>query len=226
MKYVIKAQGKCRKIFMKKSNLIAAVCLATIYLTGCNNNALTQPTPGTPKPQTQTTTNNNQGGKDYQPATKPQTQTTTVNNQGGPDYQPAADGTQTHATTINNSGGKDYTPPSETGLNNPFAIKVNDSVQLESEGLTIKLTAIEDSRCASDVQCIWAGNVKAKVNVSKFDTVIGDVELVTDPGKNASAGQKIGDYTIKISGILPESKKSSEVLKTSDYSVSLIVTRN
>lgn len=63
-------------------------------------------------------------------------------------------------------------------LNTPFQLKIGQSAQLESEGLTIDfLEVTEDSRCPEDVQCVEAGQVSTLVSISKNGTVEGDYNL-------------------------------------------------
>ncbi|TBR09951.1 MAG: DUF333 domain-containing protein [Candidatus Nitrosotenuis sp.] len=50
-------------------------------------------------------------------------------------------------------------------LNLPIKLHVNESAFLESESLQITLNHIEDSRCPSDVTCIWAGEAKAQLSL-------------------------------------------------------------
>ncbi len=46
-------------------------------------------------------------------------------------------------------------------LNSPIKLHVNESAFIESENLQITLNRIDDSRCPSDVTCIWAGEAKS-----------------------------------------------------------------
>jgi hypothetical protein len=51
-------------------------------------------------------------------------------------------------------------------LGEQFYIKVGQTESINSENIKIKLLEVtNDSRCASDVVCIWAGEVKAVLNV-------------------------------------------------------------
>jgi outer membrane lipoprotein SlyB len=184
---------------MKKSNLLTLICLISISLSGCNTQVVTKPDAGGNKPQTQAT----------------------------PTASPLVTGPQTHTTTTNNPDGKDYTPAaSQPALDKPFDIKVDNTAEISSEGLKIKLTGIEDSRCATDVQCIWAGNVKVKLNISKDNKTPVDIEIVTEPGQTEGAVQKFENYQITLNKVSPESKKSTETVKPSDYTISLTVSKN
>ncbi len=53
-------------------------------------------------------------------------------------------------------------------LGTPFTIKVNQTAELESDGLKITLLEIsEDSRCPINASCIWAGRIVADFKVEK-----------------------------------------------------------
>lgn len=125
-----------------------------------------------------------------------------------------------------NNGAIDYTPPGSTDmkqvyLNTPYDIKIDNTVEVKESRLRIKLISIEDSRCASDVQCVQAGNVKAKFNITLFDTNLADGELDSKTGI-----YKFGEYSLKMNKVLPETKKSTDNLKPSDYTLSMIISKN
>ena len=50
-------------------------------------------------------------------------------------------------------------------LNSPITLHVNESTFLETENLQITLDSIDDSRCPTDVTCIWAGEAKANLSL-------------------------------------------------------------
>ena len=71
------------------------------------------------------------------------------------------------------------------------------------------LELVEDSRCAKDVQCIWAGTVKIKVQVrNKYGkNNIGTLTL--------GEVQDIGGVKVTLTKVLPE--KTIEVIAFSEY---------
>ena len=53
-------------------------------------------------------------------------------------------------------------------LGEQFQLKVNQIAILKSDNIEIKfLNVTNDSRCPSDVTCVWEGEVKMSVNVVK-----------------------------------------------------------
>jgi hypothetical protein len=93
------------------------------------------------------------------------------------------------------------------------------------EGVTVKITKIEDSRCPKNVTCVWQGSVKvyfilSESNVSK-DVVL---EFLADNSKPATATVELGSqkYFVDISDVLPYPENTGEI-KMKDYKVSMTV---
>ena len=49
-------------------------------------------------------------------------------------------------------------------LNSPFKLGISDDAMIEN-GPQIIILDIEDSRCPSDVTCVWAGEAKVSVDI-------------------------------------------------------------
>lgn len=76
-----------------------------------------------------------------------------------------------------------------------------------ADGVRIALLGItEDSRCPSDVQCIWAGRVVVKVNLTTDTDSEKDV-LLTQGGE----AHAIDSFTVKLVSVTPESKAGVEI---------------
>ena len=93
------------------------------------------------------------------------------------------------------------------------------------EGLKIKVTKIEDSRCPENVTCVWAGMVRvfftiSANGVSKEASI--DFETKNTPANTTIelGGQK---YNVEISDVLPYPKTATTEIKQIDYKISLIV---
>jgi hypothetical protein len=67
-----------------------------------------------------------------------------------------------------------------------ITLKLNDKIAF-SDGLTVILTFVDDSRCKPNVQCIWAGELAAVLEVSggKISNP-GEVHLGTMNNKSVS----------------------------------------
>jgi hypothetical protein len=105
-------------------------------------------------------------------------------------------------------------------LNQEFEIKVGERVSVE--GLKISFGRVaEDSRCPQGVDCIWAGNGKVVLKLSKAGSRPSQVNLNTgiEPKHQLYAG-----YDIKLVSLKPY-PKMGEKIKVSDYVATLVVGR-
>ncbi len=118
---------------------------------------------------------------------------------------------------------EDLTVPS-VALGNKIEATYDTEVAYQ-EGVKVKITKIEDSRCPKNVTCIWMGSVKIYLTVSNLgnskDVVI---EVMADYSKPTPATVELGNqkYIIDISEVLPYPENSGEI-KLKDYKVSLTV---
>ncbi|NEU08205.1 hypothetical protein GZH53_07770 [Flavihumibacter sp. R14] len=74
----------------------------------------------------------------------------------------------TVCTLVASTCKKDGLPaPQDVELNSPFKIPLNGKVLINSENIELRVSEITDSRCPKNVQCVWAGNAKVKLNVRR-----------------------------------------------------------
>jgi hypothetical protein len=114
------------------------------------------------------------------------------------------------------------TAPKEAALNAEFEVRVGRQVTIRSEGLRIDFNAVvEDSRCPQGVQCVWAGNAKVLLRLSKAGRRAASMRLNTgmDPRQADYRG-----YEVKLVGLEPYPQKDVPV-KKKWYVAKLIVTR-
>ena len=116
-------------------------------------------------------------------------------------------------------------PPSKVkrvSLGKEFTIRVGEQVVIQEAGLKISFSAVkEDSRCPTGVNCIWAGNGKIIVKVSKTGRKAADVELNTGIEPKH---QSYHEYDIKLVGLNPYPKKDVNIGR-GDYVATLIVSK-
>jgi hypothetical protein len=86
-----------------------------------------------------------------------------------------------------------------------------------SQGLIIHLQNITDSRCPSDVTCIWAGQVNATL-VIQSSTSKSIVTVSKSPGKNFTV--PFDNYAIQLIDVKPY-PKSGHSTSLSDYIITL-----
>lgn len=109
-------------------------------------------------------------------------------------------------------------------LDTQIKLAINQNLLIESEGLKVKfLKVTEDSRCPSDVTCIWAGQVGVLVNVSQNGKDLGDINLVLGPDKEL-AEKKINGYLIRLVKVDPY-PISTKKIEPSDYKITVIISK-
>ena len=97
----------------------------------------------------------------------------------------------------------------KTAIDSPVDIKVK----------FVKVT--EDSRCPSDVVCIWAGQVSVLINVNDNGKDLGDIKLTLGANKD-DAVKDIGEYYLKLIEVKPY-PISTKRIEPSEYIATLVV---
>ena len=73
--------------------------------------------------------------------------------------------------------------PPRGSLGVPFDIAVNQTVAVAGSDVSVTfLNVTEDSRCPSDVICIWAGQVTAMIGLTQNSTDLGSFNLTLGAG--------------------------------------------
>lgn len=122
------------------------------------------------------------------------------------------------------SGGDQEQDFISAALDSEFQLEVGQVGVVESEN--IKITFLEvtaDSRCPSDVTCIWAGEVEVLVNIWKDDQDLGDSALVGQAANGDRAAKTFDGYSVKLLKVDPY-PISTQTIGPSDYTITLIVT--
>jgi hypothetical protein len=102
-------------------------------------------------------------------------------------------------------------------LGQPFTLKIGQTAAVAGTNLTVRMLAVPaDSRCPTDVQCVWAGNARVDLRAGG-----GDVSLNTTEEPHAV---RIGDYRLELTGLTP-APRSTESIAPSSYAATLLVTR-
>jgi hypothetical protein len=111
-------------------------------------------------------------------------------------------------------------PPS-AALNTEFQLKILQTAQV-ADGLAITFKRVdEDSRCPTDVQCVWAGQAIIVIEVVKDGENLGDSNLTLGTPDSEASRVNIPGYRIEALDLSPE--PHSEGIAPSEYVVTLIV---
>lgn len=110
----------------------------------------------------------------------------------------------------------------EAALDQEFEIKIGQQVSIKREGLRVSFSYVaEDSRCPEGVTCVWAGNGKVVLKLSKVRRRASVMRLntTTDPKQDDYRG-----YEVKLVSLNPYPKKDMPI-KKKDYVATLVVSR-
>jgi hypothetical protein len=113
-------------------------------------------------------------------------------------------------------------PARDAALDQEFEIRVGQWVTIEGERLRVTFSRVaEDSRCPEGVQCIWAGNAKVVLKLSKARRRASTMSLNTgaDPKQAAYRG-----YEVRLVKLDPYPKENRRI-RRGDYAATLVVSR-
>ncbi|WP_106792900.1 hypothetical protein [Aquimarina sp. Aq78] len=104
-------------------------------------------------------------------------------------------------------------------------LKVGNTVNFNTASIEF-LRVIEDSRCPSDVTCIWAGQVKIVIGIYKDEALIEEKELLfgvngIDPN-HIKEVLKIGQKTVYSYNISPYPSAKTPIIP-SEYYLQLLI---
>jgi len=108
-------------------------------------------------------------------------------------------------------------------LGESFELSLNQEKQADGEDLNVKFVAVpEDSRCPSDVTCVWAGQVKVTLALSKNGQAAENQDILLSGGsENAEITWK--EYKIALLEVAPYPKSGQD--QRDAYRIQLQVTR-
>ncbi|HKR02660.1 MAG TPA: hypothetical protein VJT09_18420 [Pyrinomonadaceae bacterium] len=107
-------------------------------------------------------------------------------------------------------------------LDQEFEIRVGEDARVGDEGLMISFSRVaEDSRCPQGVECIWAGNARVALRLTRGRSRAAWLNLNTgvEPKESAYRG-----YQVKLVKLNPYPKKGRGIRKR-DYVATLMISR-
>lgn len=103
-----------------------------------------------------------------------------------------------------------------------FGIRPGQTARVEGTALTVSLVGVpEDSRCPTDVQCVWAGNGAVSLVVTDETGAKSTVILNTTLSPRSV---RVSGYEISFTGLKPDPKQGSPIPLAS-YVATLRITR-
>lgn len=127
------------------------------------------------------------------------------------------------------SGVRAANPHSNTTLESvrpgrEFRLKVGRQVTVKGTKLRIRFVAVEnDSRCPSDVTCVWAGNAAVRLQLG---TGRGSktVTLNTSKGPSFVSESEYQGYKVKLVELSPYPRSDRKIARR-DYTATLLVSK-
>ena len=101
-------------------------------------------------------------------------------------------------------------------------VKIHQETVDRRTGLRIKfLELVEDSRCPTDTNCVWAGNAKIKIRVR---TAGGKTRTLTLNSTLQPQTLSYGEYDFRLTGLTPQPRSNIRI-NPNGYRATIEVTR-
>lgn len=108
-------------------------------------------------------------------------------------------------------------------LGEPFELGFGQEASIESEDVVVKFEeVVQDSRCPSDVVCIWQGQATVSVSVQVGNDERQELSLTI--GADASPSAAFGQYSVKLLGLEPYPQSSTQI-DPEDYIGAFVVSK-
>lgn len=102
-----------------------------------------------------------------------------------------------------------------------FSLPVGKTATVNGTGVKITFTSVkDDSRCPTDVQCVWAGDAKVELKVERNGATETTILSLTPPNNETASG----DLRIRFVGLLPVPRQADRD-KPREYVAQLVVSR-
>lgn len=112
----------------------------------------------------------------------------------------------------------DETDPNTFRLGEELNFQVGHTNLSSDNSLNFSILEVADSRCPSDVVCIWAGKADVKIGITS--PVASQITLNTSDKPT----ETVGGYSFKLISVSPY-PVSTKTIKTSDYDIKLKITK-
>ena len=115
------------------------------------------------------------------------------------------------------------TGPTEVRLAEEFTLAPGESARIQGESLTLAFDSVtSDSRCPSNVNCVWEGDAVVAVTLTQPGRERATVELHTS-GRFARTAA-FGDFEVALVALAPQPREGSSISQAA-YRGTLQVTR-
>ena len=124
--------------------------------------------------------------------------------------------------TVTNTGVRANDEP-QVKIGQEFLVKVGQQTKI-GDDLRVKFVAVpEDSRCPSDVNCVWAGNAVVTLEFTEGQCTT-TLRLNTHQNPQTPENPKVGLYRVKLVKLDPY-PRSTQKISAGDYTATLVVAK-
>jgi hypothetical protein len=118
----------------------------------------------------------------------------------------------------------------ETDLELKSTLPLNDTIEIANfetlynyeNKLILRMDSVlNDSRCPSNVQCVWEGNAEVRF-LFTVDSIQTDFVLNTNGGMQFNSDTVIGGFSIKLLDLSPYPEDPGEILQVEYFSVVVV----
>jgi hypothetical protein len=115
--------------------------------------------------------------------------------------------------------------PVEAVADQPFTLHGGQEAVISDQDMRVRFdNVLEDSRCPTEVECVWTGEARIAVSVRLGDADPAAVEFNTNPApKQTRSSVVVGAYTIELQSLEPIPRMPGESIPLEDYTATLIV---
>lgn len=113
-----------------------------------------------------------------------------------------------------------FEPEIEVPLDEPFVLRIGQSAEVSGTDLRLRFDEVrEDSRCPTDVVCVWGGNARLTLTVDADGEVDAhELNTALDPRSATADG-----FVIAVEALQPETR-TTRTIDPDDYIATLRVT--
>ncbi|HEV8404318.1 MAG TPA: hypothetical protein VGQ13_00260 [Nitrososphaera sp.] len=116
-----------------------------------------------------------------------------------------------------------YAAEAKAEMGQPFSLALNQTASMESADIAVRFVDVtEDSRCPSDVVCIWEGRVSILVDLMQISSGSGIAQFTLSLGGGQVSTGSFGNYSIRLLDVQPYPVSTKEI-SPSDYVATLVV---
>jgi hypothetical protein len=115
----------------------------------------------------------------------------------------------------------------EFNLNEPFTLSGGQEALVRSDNLRLRFTeVVEDSRCPTQVECVWTGQARIAISVQPEGADPTTVDFNTNPAPDQTVKTaQVGHYIIELQSLDPY-PQTPDSIAFEDYRATLVIRKS